>query len=156
MQLISPIPWRSSLSPLSEVPKRKTLQSWKEIAVYLDVTVRSVQRWEKESGLPIYRQGTGAKARVFAYSDELQRWLHSGGMPDVKETVKTEFPRVRWIVYLGITGLAITVIGGILILWRSGVFPFTRVPQRWHFGGSTFSVMDAKGRLCWEKQFWKF
>ena len=41
-----------------EVTKRQALQSWKEIAAFLGVTVRSVQRWES-AGLPVYRQGSG-------------------------------------------------------------------------------------------------
>src|ERR1019366_7808221 len=59
-------------------PERKALQSWKEIATFLGVTVRSVQRWES-GGLPVYRQGDGRKARVFAYPDELKQWLEAGG-----------------------------------------------------------------------------
>lgn len=30
-------------------PERKALQSWKEIAAFLNVTVRTVQRWEKST-----------------------------------------------------------------------------------------------------------
>src|SRR5450631_1516633 len=59
-------------------PERKALQSWKEIAAFLGVTVRSVQRWES-GGLPVYRQGDGRKARVFAYPEELKQWLEAGG-----------------------------------------------------------------------------
>ena len=58
-----------------DVQSRATLHSWKEIASYLGVTVRSVQRWEKESGLPVYRQGGGKSARVFAHTDELRGWM---------------------------------------------------------------------------------
>jgi len=57
-------------APAPEPIARQTLQLWKEIAAFLGVTVRSVQRWEA-AGLPVYRQGDSAKARVFAYSDEL-------------------------------------------------------------------------------------
>ncbi|MCU1257033.1 MAG: repeat-containing protein, partial [Candidatus Angelobacter sp.] len=31
------------------------LDSWKEIASYLRRDVRTVQRWEKKEGLPVYR-----------------------------------------------------------------------------------------------------
>src|ERR1035437_1927431 len=63
----------------NNAPERKALRSWKEIATFLGVLVRSVQRWESD-GLPVYRQGDGRKARVFAYPDELKQWLEAGGL----------------------------------------------------------------------------
>ena len=36
------------------------LNGWKEIAVFLGKGVRTVQRWERDHGLPIHRQGTTA------------------------------------------------------------------------------------------------
>ena len=38
-----------------------TLNSWKEIATYMDRGVRTVQRWEN-GGLPIRRVGAGTRA----------------------------------------------------------------------------------------------
>ena len=35
--------------------QRDPLDSWKEIAAYLNRNVRTVQRWEKREGLPIHR-----------------------------------------------------------------------------------------------------
>jgi hypothetical protein len=52
-----------------------TLQSWKEIASELKRGVRTVQRWERELGLPVRRVGTGPRAPVFAFKDELHSWL---------------------------------------------------------------------------------
>jgi len=49
------------------------LQSWKEIALYLQVGVRTAQRWEKTLGLPVHH--TGIKGRVFAVREELDKWL---------------------------------------------------------------------------------
>ncbi len=54
---------------------RSTLNCWKEIASFLHRAVRTVQRWEREDGLPIHRVGHGTKAPVFAFSTELQDWL---------------------------------------------------------------------------------
>jgi hypothetical protein len=50
------------------------LNSWKEIATYMDRGVRTVQRWENE-GLPIRRLGVGKRAPVFAFAAELDHWL---------------------------------------------------------------------------------
>jgi TolB-like protein len=56
--------------------KGRRIESWKAIARYLDRDVRSVQRWERERGLPVYRM-PGEKGAVFAYESELERWRHS-------------------------------------------------------------------------------
>jgi TolB-like protein len=56
--------------------KGRRIESWKAIARYLDRDVRSVQRWERERGLPVHRM-PGEKGAVFAYEGELERWRHS-------------------------------------------------------------------------------
>jgi Tol biopolymer transport system component len=53
------------------------LDSWKEIAGYLKRDVRTVQRWERDFGLPVQRLPGGPKAGVFAMRAELDRWLES-------------------------------------------------------------------------------
>jgi TolB-like protein len=63
--------------PVSKEKGRK-LDSWKEIADYLDRDVRSVQRWERSRGLPIYRLPGAKIGGVFGYTGELDDWLHSG------------------------------------------------------------------------------
>lgn len=53
------------------------LNSWKEIAVFLNRGVRTTQRWERSHGLPVHRVGTGRKAPVIAFAAELQDWLRA-------------------------------------------------------------------------------
>src|SRR5512135_2963068 len=53
----------------------QTLSSWKEIATYLNRTVRTCQRLEMTMGLPIHRLDGSPKAHVFAYPQELDAWL---------------------------------------------------------------------------------
>ncbi len=64
--------------PVQEVkaPNRR-LDSWKEIAGFFDRDERTVKRWEKERQLPVHRLPGGSRARVFAFTDELKRWMHS-------------------------------------------------------------------------------
>jgi len=50
------------------------LGSWKEIANYLGKGVRTVQRWERCSGLPIHRPSGTSKGVVLAFPAELDRW----------------------------------------------------------------------------------
>jgi hypothetical protein len=50
------------------------LSSWKEIAAYLGKGVRTVQRWERQFGLPVRRPN--AKSHViFALPQELDAWV---------------------------------------------------------------------------------
>ncbi len=60
----------------SHIPASHTLTCWKEIADYLDKGVRTVQRWERDMGLPV-RRVNGTKGRVFAMCHELEVWLQS-------------------------------------------------------------------------------
>lgn len=58
-----------------EFDPRNELRGWKAIADYLDVSVRTVQNWEKDLGLPV-RRHPGAHGRIYATSPELDVWKH--------------------------------------------------------------------------------
>lgn len=68
-----------TLDPNAAVPASSTmgrrLDSWKEIAEYLRRGLTTVQRWEREEGLPIHRHVHSSGGSVFAYSEDLDRWL---------------------------------------------------------------------------------
>src|SRR5215813_11881485 len=51
------------------------LDSWKEIAAYLRKDVRTVQRWEKNEGLPVYRHQHDKLGSVYASRAELDTWF---------------------------------------------------------------------------------
>jgi hypothetical protein len=53
---------------------RNRLDSWKEIAAYLNRNVRTVQRWEKREGLPIHRHVHERASSVSAYKKEIDAW----------------------------------------------------------------------------------
>ena len=65
----------------TEEPKsageRRRLDSWKEIAAYLGRGVRTVQRWEREEGLPVHRLAHAERGSVFADPAELTDWWKS-------------------------------------------------------------------------------
>jgi tetratricopeptide (TPR) repeat protein len=63
------------------VAERRILDSWQEIADYLGRTVRTCQRYERELNLPVHRLDDSPKARVFAYSDELDAWREKRPIP---------------------------------------------------------------------------
>ena len=51
------------------------LNSWKEIAAYLNRGVRTVQRWEIELGLPVRRPRGKNRSAVIAIRSELDAWI---------------------------------------------------------------------------------
>lgn len=61
---------------MAEGPVRR-LVGWKELAEYLGTSPRTVQRWEREKGLPVRRVPGSTGHSVFADSGELDRWLES-------------------------------------------------------------------------------
>src|SRR5436190_17337591 len=68
-----------SASSIAHVAKRrevaKILNSWKEIATYLQRGVRTVQRWERDLGLPVHRIGKGRRSPVYATVTDLNFWI---------------------------------------------------------------------------------
>lgn len=67
----------ASGAPLNSGESRlhgRRLDSWKEIADYLDREVRTVQRWEKTENLPVHRHEHQKKSTVYAYTSELEEW----------------------------------------------------------------------------------
>jgi len=52
------------------------LDSWKEIANFINRDVSTCIKWEKELGLPVYRVDIKSKrSRVFAYKSEIEKWF---------------------------------------------------------------------------------
>jgi TolB-like protein len=62
------------------------LNSWKEIAGYLGVSVRTAQRWERTESLPARRHKHEVLSSVFAYPSELDAWWH--GRPDLQQVAQ--------------------------------------------------------------------
>ena len=58
----------------------KVLNSWKEIASYLNRGVRTVQRWERELQLPVHRIGKGRRSPVYVLVSELNFWMSTSGI----------------------------------------------------------------------------
>ena len=58
----------------ADLSSEQPLQSWKEIAAYLERDQRTARRWEKEEALPIRRHREGRRSSVYAYPSELDAW----------------------------------------------------------------------------------
>jgi hypothetical protein len=74
------------------------LTSWKEISEYLGKSVRTVQRWEREAGLPVRHAAAPAPQGVFAFSRELDAWARTrtrGPSAIVAGTLRRELAILR-------------------------------------------------------------
>jgi hypothetical protein len=103
------------------------LDSWKVIAAYLGRDVGTVRRWERTRGLPVHRVPGGKGSSVFAYTSEIDAWLHTAPQetpaelpapavgspePDAEPPARRVPTRWRWVV-------ASAAIAALLLLgWR--------------------------------------
>lgn len=125
----------------------RRLNDWKEIAAFFGRDERTVRRWERQRGLPVHRISGGARNLVFAYTDELERWLRGDSaapaeapatepaaaefdeMPRVPaaDTVRASrvagFHRPSLIIAVAITLFAVTAIAGILSMRDAPILP---------------------------------
>ena len=60
--------------PLRTPQSEDRLDSWKEIAAYLNRDVTTVQRWEKREGMPVHRHLHDRMGSVYASRAELDAW----------------------------------------------------------------------------------
>lgn len=77
---------RSPTALLNDLPKTcPALSSWKEIAQYFGKSVRTVQRWERQYGLPLHSPSrrTGA---ILAFPTELSDWARSLSIRTARHT----------------------------------------------------------------------
>jgi hypothetical protein len=124
----------------SPSPDRKELASWKEIAEYLGVTVRTAQKWETERGMPVRRLPGGSRGRVLVTTDELECWKLAGTLaPREEDSPRTSrTTALRWTV-------AIAVIATVILVVSST----PRVPASFRLERNVLAVFDAAGRELW-------
>jgi hypothetical protein len=81
-------------TPTSESPPEERLDSWKEIAAYLNRDVTTAQRWEKREGMPVHRHLHDKRGSVYALGHELDLWLQTRrpGTGDQAEEPQAETP----------------------------------------------------------------
>ena len=66
------------------------LESWKEIAGYLQKDITTVRRWERREGLPVHRHAHQDRSSVYAYSSEIDAWRAG------RKVVPEPAPRPLW------------------------------------------------------------
>src|SRR4029077_13641594 len=72
-------------TPPSGSPPEDRLDSWKEIAAYLNRDVTTVQRWEKREGMPVHRHLHDKMGSVYASRSELDAWARGRNLPTAPE-----------------------------------------------------------------------
>jgi Tol biopolymer transport system component len=130
----------SGTPPVS--PPEDRLDSWKEIAAYLDRDVTTVQRWEKREGMPVHRHLHDRIGSVFASRAELDRWAHSRNLRAAPENldntptpdppanpphpaISTSPTRWKFVVAVAVAGVAVAIGAG---LWFQRTEYFWRNP----------------------------
>lgn len=130
---------------MGELSKDNLLRSWKEIAAYLGVDIRTCYRWENDRGMPVHRAEAGEKkSPVFAYKRELDAWF--------AETFQNthhieELRRSRRLLGWVIGVPAVLVVAGALYYFLSLRPP--RQPADFRIEGSVFVALDKRQRELW-------
>ena len=73
------------------------LESWKQIAAYLNRGVRTVRRWETEEGLPVHRHMHRSLGSVYAYKSEIDAWRQSRPTGPAPPQTSTEVHGLSWL-----------------------------------------------------------
>src|SRR6266481_4740455 len=140
----------------SAKPPEDRLDSWKEIASYLNRDVTTVQRWEKREGMPVHRHVHDKMGSVYASRVELDAWARGRNLPAAAEngddapspipaavaprSAKSTFVTWRTIVLRLAAVIAALAIG--VILWLQKTEYFWRNP----IGAARFqTVTDFDG-----------
>jgi len=92
------------------------LESWKEIAAYLQRDVSTVRRWEKFEGLPVRRHEHRTRSSVYAIPAELDAW-RAARQPEPEAAPAP--PVVRRLAIAA--ALVVTLLGSGWVLWRKVV-----------------------------------
>lgn len=123
---------------MSDFKDSRVLNSWKEIASFFDVSVRTAQRWEKSAGLPVYRQDMG---RPIAYVEELKQWQD-------ERAGKQNSAESRRSIRLVLAGSMVIFLLFAGFMLR--VLDRTAVPAEVSFEASRFVAWDGEGSRLWE------
>jgi len=127
----------------SERPPEDRLDSWKEIAAYLERDVTTVQRWEKREGMPVHRHLHDKMGSVYAFRADLDAWARSRNLraaqengndaPSLNPPVPPPRPAIsatrtswRFVVPMAAAGVALAIGAGLRFqgteyFWRSPI-----------------------------------
>jgi hypothetical protein len=102
------------------------LDSWKEIATYLNRDVTTVQRWEKRESMPVHRHVHDRMGSVYAFRSELDAWVRSRQHVSHESAAPRRLTRPRLVWGLAAAAVAVLAIGA--ALWLRAIEFFWRSP----------------------------
>src|SRR4029434_9495283 len=109
-----------------EPATRERLDSWKEIASYLNRSVRTVARWESEEGLPVHRHVHSKTGTVYAYRLEIDAWWANRGKQIENEPPRAQASSKPWFRQ---PWMMATATGALSLLVAVGWLSFRSVPR---------------------------
>jgi len=140
------------------------LESWKEVARFLNKGVRTVMRWEEELGLPVHRVPGAKRGRIVASRAEISQWLI--GRPELEPTAATGYPTppssgveapshrpLPWkrIYLAGALGCSVLLL---MLLDLMLKHPTTvNPPVSVRFLADAMQVFGSDGRILWTHRF---
>lgn len=114
------------------------LESWKEIATYLNRDVTTVQRWEKREAMPVHRHLHDKAGSVFAFRSELDAWARGRHVRASPESAMAAEPlpaappasnfATRRMLVLGLAGATALTLAVGAGLWLRATEVFWRSP----------------------------
>jgi len=123
------------------------LTGWKEIASELGRSVRTVQRWEHDLGLPVHRIRTPAEGEIiYASRREIEAWLHRGASKALPSGSVRGRTLARFVLTLSV------LIVGAAVVWLVRVPPPVR-PAGWQIETSKITALSASGQVLWSYPF---
>jgi eukaryotic-like serine/threonine-protein kinase len=109
------------VEPPSDLENRRSgprdddhLDSWKEIAGYLQRDVTTVRRWEKQEGLPVHRHLHHKLGSVYAFKTEIDDWWQ--GRRQEIDSGGSDRERLAWALVAGCVAISIVAAAGLISL----------------------------------------
>lgn len=123
------------------------LNTWKEIAQYLDSSIRTCRRWEIELGLPVHRIRDSVKSRVYAYQDELDEWLKKkkeGNHAEAAHIFHNKYLKVLIII------LVLIFLGVTIAAFKNFILNNNNSAANFHLNGSKLIIVDQNDKKVGE------
>jgi tetratricopeptide (TPR) repeat protein len=150
-------------------PVNRRLDSWKEIAAFFGKDERTVRRWETERTLPVHRMPGKARGSVYAFTEELSKWLNTPDSPheeiqgrgfngNVKSNDSPDLNRSGTLfsgkVLRFSVAAVVVLILAISITWfvRHSAFSASKAPNAKRAPNAEALDLYLKGRYEWNKR----